>query len=74
MSETSTPFTVAAGTDYSEMAAEMLARAKTYPGFLGFKSFKADDGDARAEAALRNDEPARLDRTAAAGPNPPEIN
>jgi heme-degrading monooxygenase HmoA len=37
--------TDAAGTDYSEMAAEMLARAKTYPGFIDFKSFKADDGE-----------------------------
>ncbi|HEY6358356.1 MAG TPA: antibiotic biosynthesis monooxygenase [Vicinamibacterales bacterium] len=34
-----------AGADYSEMAAEMLARAKTMPGFLEFKSFKADDGE-----------------------------
>lgn len=34
-----------AGADYSEMAVEMLARAKTMPGFLEFKSFKADDGE-----------------------------
>jgi len=34
-----------AGADYSEMAAEMLARAKTMPGFVEFKSFKADDGE-----------------------------
>lgn len=34
-----------AGTDYSEMAAEMLARAKTMPGFVEFKSFKAEDGE-----------------------------
>ncbi len=30
---------------YSEMAAEMLERAKTMPGFIDFKSFKADDGE-----------------------------
>ncbi len=35
----------AAGADYSAMAEEMLARAKTYPGFIDFKTFKADDGE-----------------------------
>lgn len=30
---------------YSEMAAEMLERAKTMPGFVDFKSFKAEDGE-----------------------------
>lgn len=35
----------AAGADYSEMAVEMLARAKTMPGFVEFKSFRADDGE-----------------------------
>ncbi|HVO98590.1 MAG TPA: antibiotic biosynthesis monooxygenase [Bryobacteraceae bacterium] len=34
-----------AGADYSEMAAEMLATAKEMPGFVEFKSFKADDGE-----------------------------
>ncbi len=34
-----------AGEDYSEMAAEMLATAKEMPGFVEFKSFKADDGE-----------------------------
>jgi heme-degrading monooxygenase HmoA len=34
-----------AGADYGEMAVEMLARAKTMPGFLEFKSFKAEDGE-----------------------------
>ena len=34
-----------AGDDYSEMAAEMLATAKEMPGFVEFKSFKADDGE-----------------------------
>ena len=34
-----------AGDDYSEMAAEMLATAKEMPGFVEFKSFRADDGE-----------------------------
>jgi heme-degrading monooxygenase HmoA len=34
-----------AGDDYSDMAAEMLATAKEMPGFVEFKSFKADDGE-----------------------------
>jgi heme-degrading monooxygenase HmoA len=34
-----------AGSDYSEMAEEMLSTAKTMPGFIEFKSFKADDGE-----------------------------
>jgi heme-degrading monooxygenase HmoA len=34
-----------AGDDYSEMAGEMLATAKEMPGFVEFKSFKADDGE-----------------------------
>jgi heme-degrading monooxygenase HmoA len=34
-----------AGDDYSEMAAEMLSTAKEMPGFIEFKSFKADDGE-----------------------------
>ena len=37
--------TAEAGDDYSEMAAEMLATAKEMPGFVEFKSFKADDGE-----------------------------
>jgi heme-degrading monooxygenase HmoA len=35
----------AATEGYMEMAAEMLARAKEMPGFIDFKSFKADDGE-----------------------------
>lgn len=34
-----------AGDDYSQMAAEMLATAREMPGFVEFKSFKADDGE-----------------------------
>ena len=34
-----------AGDDYSEMDAEMLVSAKQMPGFVEFKSFKADDGE-----------------------------
>jgi heme-degrading monooxygenase HmoA len=30
---------------YTEMADEMLATAKTMPGFVEFKSFKAEDGE-----------------------------
>ncbi len=37
--------TADAGDDYSQMAAEMLATAKDMPGFIDFKSFKADDGE-----------------------------
>lgn len=56
--------TEAAADGYSEMASEMLARAKTMPGFIDFKSFKADDGerlsvihwqDEATLAAWRND-------------------
>ena len=54
---------------YAEMAAEMLARAKQMPGFVDFKSFKADDGERLSvihwqdEATLakwRNDERHRV--------------
>ena len=34
-----------AGDDYKAMAAEMLARARTMPGFVDFKSFQAEDGE-----------------------------
>lgn len=34
-----------AGDDYSTMAAEMAERARTYPGFIAMKSFKAEDGE-----------------------------
>jgi heme-degrading monooxygenase HmoA len=37
--------TAQAGNDYSATAAEMLERAKTYPGFVAMKSFTADDGE-----------------------------
>ena len=37
--------TAAAGDDYAAMAGEMLARARTLPGFIDFKSFVADDGE-----------------------------
>jgi heme-degrading monooxygenase HmoA len=37
--------TAVAGDDYSQMAEEMLATAKDMPGFIDFKSFKADDGE-----------------------------
>ena len=34
-----------AGDDYGAMAAEMLARARTLPGFVDFKSYAASDGE-----------------------------
>lgn len=34
-----------AGDDYAAMADEMLARARTMPGFVDFKSFRAPDGE-----------------------------
>lgn len=34
-----------AGADYAAMAQEMIERAKTYPGFVAVKGFKADDGE-----------------------------
>lgn len=37
--------TADAGDDYAAMADEMLARARSLPGFVDFKSFGADDGE-----------------------------
>ena len=37
--------TAEAGSDYAAMAEEMLARARTLPGFIDFKSFSAEDGE-----------------------------
>ena len=34
-----------AGEDYSHMAEEMLSTAQEMPGFVEFKSFKAEDGE-----------------------------
>jgi heme-degrading monooxygenase HmoA len=34
-----------AGEEYQEMAEEMLSTAKTMPGFVDFKSYKAEDGE-----------------------------
>ncbi len=34
-----------AGEDYARMAAAMDAHARTFPGFVDVKSFKADDGE-----------------------------
>ena len=34
-----------AGGDYAAMADEMLARARTMPGFVDFKHFSAEDGE-----------------------------
>jgi len=37
--------TAEAGDDYTQMAEEMLATASDMPGFVDFKSFKAEDGE-----------------------------
>jgi heme-degrading monooxygenase HmoA len=37
--------TSAAGHDYQQMADEMLRTARSMPGFVDFKSFKAEDGE-----------------------------
>jgi heme-degrading monooxygenase HmoA len=34
-----------AGEDYKAMAEEMLERARTMPGFVDFKTFRAEDGE-----------------------------
>ena len=34
-----------AGDDYAQMAQEMYSTAKEIPGFVDFKSYKADDGE-----------------------------
>lgn len=34
-----------AGADYGEMAGQMDAHARTFPGFMDVKAFKADDGE-----------------------------
>ena len=48
--------TAHAGEEYAAMAAEMLERAKTYPGFVAAKSFKADDGERLTVVWWENDE------------------
>ena len=34
-----------AGEDYQDMAAKMLAYAKTQPGYVDFKQYRAEDGE-----------------------------
>jgi len=59
----------AAESGYPEMATEMLERARTFPGFVDFKSFAAPDGerisivhwkDEETMAVWRNDERHRI--------------
>ena len=45
-----------AGDDYSAMGAEMLERARTYPGFIAMKEFKAEDGERLTVVWWENDE------------------
>ena len=44
-----------AGDDYSAMAAEMLERARIYPGFSAMKEFKAEDGERLTVVWWEND-------------------
>jgi heme-degrading monooxygenase HmoA len=37
--------TDAAGDDYATMAAAMLERAKTMPGFVAFRTYRSDEGE-----------------------------
>ena len=48
--------TAQAGDDYTAMSGEMLERAKTYPGFVAMKSFKAEDGERLTVVWWENDE------------------
>ena len=52
--------TDAAGDDYAAMAAEMLARARTMPGFVDFKSFRAEDGERLAVIWWQSQETLRV--------------
>ena len=41
---------------YPDMAVEMLERAKTMPGFVDFRSYKADDGERLSVVWWRDEE------------------
>ena len=45
-----------AGDDYTTMSGEMLERAKTFPGFVAMKSFKAEDGERLTVVWWENDD------------------
>lgn len=45
-----------AGQDYHETAAELAERARTYPGYVAMKSFKADDGERLTVVWWENEE------------------
>ena len=45
-----------AGQDYHDMAAEMLETARAMPGFVEFKSFRAEDGERLSVIWWRDEE------------------
>jgi heme-degrading monooxygenase HmoA len=51
--------TQAAGADYAAMAEEMVARARTMPGFVEFKHYGADDGERLAVIHWESEETMR---------------
>ena len=48
-----------AGEDYGRMAEAMIARARTMPGFVDFKHYRADDGERLAAIWWESDETMR---------------
>jgi heme-degrading monooxygenase HmoA len=48
---------------YAEMAQEMVDTAKTMPGFIDYKSFKADDGERLTVVWWENEETLSVWRT-----------
>lgn len=48
--------TTQAGDEYTASAAEMLERAKTYPGFVAMKNFTAEDGERLTVVWWENDD------------------
>ena len=55
--------TAQAGDDYTATSVEMLDRAKTYPGFVAMKSFKAEDGERLTVVWWEDEETLRAWRT-----------
>jgi len=49
-----------AGDDYQQMAAEMYNSAKAMPGFIDFKSYKAEDGERISVVWWKDEETLKL--------------
>jgi heme-degrading monooxygenase HmoA len=49
-----------AGEDYQQMAAEMYGSAQDIPGFIEFKSFKAEDGERMSVVWWKDEETLKL--------------